>query len=286
MSRALHWCLKIGDRVKSIQFYRDILGMTVLRHEEFDEGCKATCNGPYQNAWSKTMIGYGPESGNFILELTYNYPIPSYGIGNDLRKIVIESTTALEGVKKEFNLSGDEVDVKDPDGYPLIIRKGNNSLTQVSISVSNLSQSIDYWSGLLGLKVYTQSSNEATLGYADDQCKLNLVHVGAPIDHATGWGRLAFGVPSPRLLEINEIVKKRGLKILHDLVTLSTPGKSDVHVVILLDPDDYEICFVGAENFAELAAVDPEADKILNQAMADEAAVWKKRGGRDGRKEE
>jgi hypothetical protein len=61
----------------------------VLRHEEFIEvcltqhniflksfslkGCKATCNGPYDNMWSKTMVGYGPEDGHFVLELTYNY---------------------------------------------------------------------------------------------------------------------------------------------------------------------------------------------------------------------
>ena len=45
---------------------KDLLGMKVLRHEEFDSGCPATCNGPYNNLWSKTMIGYGPEDANFV----------------------------------------------------------------------------------------------------------------------------------------------------------------------------------------------------------------------------
>ena len=31
--------------------------MKVLRHEEFEKGCEAACNGPYDGKWSKTMIG-------------------------------------------------------------------------------------------------------------------------------------------------------------------------------------------------------------------------------------
>jgi len=49
--------------------------MKVLRHEEFNAGCEATCNGPYARPWSKTMIGWGPELSNFVFELTYNYGI-------------------------------------------------------------------------------------------------------------------------------------------------------------------------------------------------------------------
>lgn len=28
-------------------FFENVLGLKVLRHEEFDTGCEATCNGPY-----------------------------------------------------------------------------------------------------------------------------------------------------------------------------------------------------------------------------------------------
>ena len=38
-----------------MKFYETVLGMKVLRHEEFSEGCEATCNGPYGGAWSKTV---------------------------------------------------------------------------------------------------------------------------------------------------------------------------------------------------------------------------------------
>ncbi|XP_037930589.1 glyoxalase domain-containing protein 4-like [Teleopsis dalmanni] len=79
--RALHFVFKIGNRAKNAFFFRNILGMVVLRHEEFTEGCPAQCNGPYDNRWSKTMIGYGPESSHFVFELTYNYGVTSYNIG-------------------------------------------------------------------------------------------------------------------------------------------------------------------------------------------------------------
>lgn len=41
-------------------------------------------------AWSKTMIGYGPEEKNFALELTYNYGIDSYKNGDDLQYISLQ----------------------------------------------------------------------------------------------------------------------------------------------------------------------------------------------------
>lgn len=43
--RALHYVFKIPNRGKAVEFYKKILGMQVLRHEEFCEGCKAACNG-------------------------------------------------------------------------------------------------------------------------------------------------------------------------------------------------------------------------------------------------
>ena len=45
--RPLHFVFKIGDRFKTIDFYTNVLGMKVLRHEEFSEGCEAACNGRY-----------------------------------------------------------------------------------------------------------------------------------------------------------------------------------------------------------------------------------------------
>jgi len=40
---------------------------------------------PYDGKWSKSMIGYGAEDSHFVLELTYNYGIGSYKLGNDFQ---------------------------------------------------------------------------------------------------------------------------------------------------------------------------------------------------------
>lgn len=79
----------------------------VLRHEEFHEGCAATCNGPYDGKWSKTIMGYGSEADHFVLELTYNYGVKEYKLGNEFNSIVIRSKNLFrnimnkKGVKKE-----------------------------------------------------------------------------------------------------------------------------------------------------------------------------------------
>jgi hypothetical protein len=58
--RPLHWVFKVSDLKKSIQMLT-LLGARVLRHEEFESGCEATCNGPYDGWWSKTMVGWDNE---------------------------------------------------------------------------------------------------------------------------------------------------------------------------------------------------------------------------------
>ncbi len=43
------------------------------------------CFRPYDGKWSKTMAGYGPEDNHFVVELTYNYGIKEYKLGNDFQ---------------------------------------------------------------------------------------------------------------------------------------------------------------------------------------------------------
>lgn len=75
---------------------------------------------PYDNRWSKTMVGYGPEDTHFVVELTYNYNVDSYDRGNDYQGITIRSREAIARAKslnwplKEEN--GVSV-VEAPGGY-------------------------------------------------------------------------------------------------------------------------------------------------------------------------
>lgn len=44
---------------------------------------------PYDGKWSKTMVGFGPEDDHFVAELTYNYGIGNYKLGNDFMVSIV-----------------------------------------------------------------------------------------------------------------------------------------------------------------------------------------------------
>jgi len=279
--RALHFVFKVGDRTKTSTFYRDVLGMTFLRHEEFEKGCEAMCNGPYDGKWSKSMVGYGPEDNHFVVELTYNYGIGTYKLGTDFRGITIHSSSILANAAKhswpihtEDNLSY----VEAPGGYRFYVQDvavNGDPVKKVSLASSNLERSIDFWTNKCGMKLNSQSMTTAVLGCNDDHCKLELVDIGAPVDHATAFGRIAFSCHEAELESIEKCMKDAGETILTPLVRLDTPGKATVSVVIVADPDGHEICFVGDEAFRELSQVDPDADSLLDQALAaDKSDEW------------
>ena len=63
--------------------------------------------------------------------------------------------------------------------------------------------------------------------------------------------------------------------ILTRFIELKTPGKADVCVVILADPDGHEICWVGDEGFRELSQFDPKARGLLDEAIQnDKSDEW------------
>ncbi|KAK8732269.1 hypothetical protein OTU49_006999 [Cherax quadricarinatus] len=288
--RSLHFVYKIGDRTATAKFYRDILGMKVLRHEEFDEGCKASCNGPYDGKWSKTMIGYGAEDNHFVCELTYNYGISHYEMGNDFLGMHIESSEAVERAKANgwpVKEEGGHSLLEAPGGYKFIIihkpqPQDRDPVQQVVLASSNLEKSIHYWKDLAGLTMYKKSDTEATFGFGDKQAKLVLRDIGGPVDHAKAFGRIAFAAPGADLPSIEKKMKEANETILTPYISLDTPGKATVQVVILADPDGHEICFVGDEGFRELSQVDPKGDELLNEAMKkDKSDEWfAKKGGK------
>ena len=60
--RLLHTMIRVKDQDKSIDFYTRHLGMKVLRQKEFEGG-----------RFTNTFIGYGDETSESVLELTYNW---------------------------------------------------------------------------------------------------------------------------------------------------------------------------------------------------------------------
>lgn len=286
--RALHFVLKIGSLSKNVEFFRDKLGMTVLRHEVFDEGCEAACNGPYDNKWSKTMIGYGPEDSHFVLELTYNYSIGSYKLGNDLRYIKIklnkkqyEKLTTEKDLKKQDD-DNESLSLTSPDGYKFLIVEEEKEVekqdvVEVCLSSSNLQNSIKYWVDLLKMNLYDDKDieEEILLGYSEKQSHLRLHEIEEELDHKSAYGRIAFSCPADELKPLQKSAEDSGQKVLTPYISLDTPGKATVQVVILADPDGYEICFVGDEGFRELSKVDPEAnEKIEKSIKEDKSEEW------------
>ena len=60
--RLLHTMLRVGDLQRSIDFYTKVLGMKLLRTSE---------NPEYK--YSLAFVGYGPETEEAVIELTYNW---------------------------------------------------------------------------------------------------------------------------------------------------------------------------------------------------------------------
>ncbi|XKL63561.1 hypothetical protein PGB90_005925 [Kerria lacca] len=275
--RALHFVFKIGDRVKNIEFFRNILGMKVLRHEEFKEGCDAKCNGPYDGRWSKTMIGYGNEDTHFVLELTYNYNVPSYELGNDFQGISIFSKKAVFNAKKS-NFKTEQKEeftmIESPDGYKFYLYDESpvdkDPVQKISLASSDLQKTIHYWHNILGLKILEQSEKSVVFAFNESQVKLEFLQINEPnkmVDHKSAFGRIAFSIPEIQLEDVNLKVTETKSTILTPLIKLDTPGKATVTVIILADPDGHEICFVGDEGFRELSAFDPNSEKELEKFM-------------------
>ncbi|CAG0917709.1 unnamed protein product [Notodromas monacha] len=261
--RFLHYVLKVGNRRKVIEKLRDQLKMTVLRHEEFASGCEATCNGPYAGRWSKTMIGYGPEDDHFVLELTYNYGIGSYEKGNDLLSMDVgydsEDAQGKETMLECYKLL-----------VPEHIREGDKPrFREVTVGSSDIRRTTDFWTTFVGLKKVRGDEDSVVLTGKEGSgptIDLKFVHVGE-VNHAKAIGRIAFSVPGAELKGIEKALVEAGQTILTPYISLDTPGKATVQVVIAADPDGHEICFVGDEGYRQLSVVDPDADEALNKEI-------------------
>lgn len=68
--RFLHTMLRVGDLQRSIRFYTDVMGMTLLRTTERPE-----------QKYSLAFVGYGGNPEQAELELTYNHGVDRYELG-------------------------------------------------------------------------------------------------------------------------------------------------------------------------------------------------------------
>lgn len=76
--RLLHTMLRVGNLERSIEFYTDVLGMELLRQNDYPGG-----------KFTLAFLGYGPEDKHTVLELTYNWGVESYEMGGAYGHIAI-----------------------------------------------------------------------------------------------------------------------------------------------------------------------------------------------------
>ena len=256
--RPLHWVIKVSNLKRSMELL-SLFGARVLRHEEFEAGCEATCNGPYSGYWSKSMVGFDIEDTSFVFELTFNYGINKYARGNDLQAIHLH----------KFNKDGEDMEeklLKDFEGaaesktdgvYRLInddfvfkfveSKATSNQLIEgLTLNVTDMPTSLQFWSKI-GLIQEKDTNSFGFDGY--DYFKLHLNKVDA-IDRAEAFGRIAIGCADE---DVQNVFEKSGAKVQNEPITLKTEGKADVVVTILQSPDDQEICFVNETGFRDLS---------------------------------
>lgn len=120
--RFLHTMLRVGNLPRSIDFYTNVLGMKLLRRKDYPDG-----------RFTLAFVGYGDESENTVIELTYNWDTDRYDIGSGYGHIAIEVDDVYEAVEELRGRGGKIIRnagpmnagttiiafIEDPDGYPI-----------------------------------------------------------------------------------------------------------------------------------------------------------------------
>jgi lactoylglutathione lyase len=120
--RILHTMIRTGDLDRSIEFYTQVLGMKLIRKKDYPDG-----------KFTLAFVGFGAESDEAVIELTYNYGVGSYDLGAGFGHIAIEVDDAKRAVEEVRRRGGNVVReagpmkhgttviafVSDPDGYKI-----------------------------------------------------------------------------------------------------------------------------------------------------------------------
>jgi len=126
--RILHTMVRVGDLDRSIAFYTEILGMQLIRRQDYPEG-----------RFTLAFVGYGPEDQEAVLELTHNWDTARYDIGTGYGHIALAVPDAAAACAMIRERGGKVVReagpmkhgttiiafVEDPDGYKIELIQRN-----------------------------------------------------------------------------------------------------------------------------------------------------------------
>jgi lactoylglutathione lyase len=121
--RMMHTMIRVFDLDTSIKFYTDLLGMKLLRKDDFPEG-----------KFTLAFVGYGPEETDTIVELTYNWDQATpYEIGTGFGHLAL-GVNDIYAVCSALERQGARIPrppgamkhgtthiafIEDPDGYKI-----------------------------------------------------------------------------------------------------------------------------------------------------------------------
>lgn len=120
--RILHTMIRVGDLERSLAFYTGVLGMKLLRRQDYPDG-----------RFTLAFVGFAPEAVEAALELTHNWDTPSYELGTAFGHVAIEVPDAAAACNEIRRRGGKVVReagpmkhgttviafVEDPDGYKI-----------------------------------------------------------------------------------------------------------------------------------------------------------------------
>lgn len=120
--RILHTMLRVVDLEKSLAFYTGVLGMKLLRRTDYPDG-----------KFTLAFVGYSDEDRGAVIELTHNWGVEKYELGNAYGHIAVEvedAYAACENIKQRGGKVVREAGamkhgstviafVDDPDGYKI-----------------------------------------------------------------------------------------------------------------------------------------------------------------------
>jgi lactoylglutathione lyase len=114
--------LRVADLDRSLAFYTQVLGMRLLRRDDYPDG-----------KFTLAFVGYGEETENTVLELTHNWDTDRYDIGTAYGHIAIAVPDAYLACDDIGRRGGKVIRpagpmkhgstviafVEDPDGYKI-----------------------------------------------------------------------------------------------------------------------------------------------------------------------
>ncbi|EGK86194.1 lactoylglutathione lyase [Microcoleus sp. B3-A4] len=141
--KLLHTMLRVGNLEESLKFYTEVLGMKLLRQKDYPDG-----------KFTLAFVGYGDESDTTVLELTYNWGVTEYNLGDAYGHIAI-GVDDIYGTCEEIKARGGKVSrepgpmkhgstviafVQDPDGYKVeLIQLANQGSNAQKVSAASAS---------------------------------------------------------------------------------------------------------------------------------------------------